>query len=421
MNGQLQNIINELEQYYVNPQEVDFYDKIVYAYLYNSVGYSHAIINTSGRDVKQYAEVFEGAYYLNAIQNLGAIIWKSISGYVDYAILCRYPEGNEIKLIESYTDDLNRIKEISDKRVNKKKNPLPPIGVIWEDEMYEYLLGRDAFNSEVMKCKFRSDQGDFVSGRDRIIPFIKKGKNAEFSIKLKKKSEDEVKKAIDILSSFASSVTKIGSIESGPILEDDEVVLRIQSNKAPKKNKSNQENYLSVFKNDDETTKLSKAMGLFKKCVKAVEKEMDKAGDYNDPVVSTESELKGEPIAANVSEESAMAFFDEAVKWMRENDMNFDFQTNPDDIRKWYEVSYRTLLNQGQYFFDGESGVRYPVGIAVAFMIYAAPDACVEIEFARDKWEWRGDYSGSKRVYLEISDYGTTFNVGNNQYEPYDM
>ena len=421
MNEQLKNVISELEQYHVNPHEIDFEDKIVYAYLYNSVGYRHAIINTSGRNIDQYANVFEGAYYLNAIQNLGTIIWKSISGYVDYVILSRYPEGNEDKLIESYTDDLRLVKKYSDKRVSKKKDPLPPVGVIWEDEMYEYLLERGIFDYDVMRCKILSVQSDIVSGRDRIIPFIEKGKNAVFSIKLKKRTDDEVQKAIDDLSSIVPWIKKIGSVASGPVLEGDEVVLRIQSKRAPKADSSKKEDYLTVFQNDDDTVKLSKAISLFKRCVEAVEKEMDKSGDYNDPTVSTDSELKGKLVTANVSPESATDFFDEAVKWMKENDMKYDFQTDPDNIRKWYESSYSTLLDQEQYYFDGENGIRYPVGIAVAFMIYAAPDASVEIEFARDKWEWRGDYSGPHRVCLEISNYGTDFKVSNIECEAFDM
>ena len=52
---------------------------------------------------------------------------------------------------------------------------------------------------------------------------------------------------------------------------------------------------------------------------------------------------------------------------------------------------------------DGIVGVECPVALAVASFVYGSPENSVDVEFTRDKWEWRGDYCSSFYVAFELS------------------
>ena len=69
------------------------------------------------------------------------------------------------------------------------------------------------------------------------------------------------------------------------------------------------------------------------------------------------------------------------------------------------------MLHNSKYYFEGEAGVRYPVGAAVAYLVYVDPKASIMIEFNREKWEYRGEYSSSSRVVMELSDYGEKVDI----------
>ena len=183
---------------------------------------------------------------------------------------------------------------------------------------------------------------------------------------------------------------------------------------------SKKDEHKELFINEDRKAKCDRAMKLFKACVNKVEKYMDKTNDYNSP--SATGSIRGRCVDSSASSNCAADFFDEAVKWLEECDSKgYDFDIDPCNLRKWYEGSFGGLIMKNSLSFDGEVGVRYPVGIAVAYLIYVDPKATIGIEFVRDKWELRGDYSSSKRVCLEIGDYGYDIDVHYNYYKAYDM
>ena len=177
-----------------------------------------------------------------------------------------------------------------------------------------------------------------------------------------------------------------------------------------------------LFKTEDRKTKCDRAMKVFKSCVSKVEQYMDKTNDYNSPSASSDSVIRGKFVYSAASSNCASDFFDEAVEWLKEgNNKGYDFAIEPQNLRQWYEQSFNKCIQRNSYWFEGEVGVRYPVGLAVAYMIYVDPKADITIEFVRDKWELRGDYSSSKRVCLELGDYGNDIKVHYNYYEAYDM
>lgn len=186
------------------------------------------------------------------------------------------------------------------------------------------------------------------------------------------------------------------------------------------KNTAIENGYQALFASENHEAKLERAMKLFTSCVKEIEQKMDKTNDYVFPFVS-DTFIKGPAFDALVEPEFAFDFFDSAFKWMKENSMNYDADIDPRDIKKEYQNSFNDILRFEKLLLDGGLGVRYPVGLAVAFIIYVNPTSKIEIEFVRDKREWRGDYRKSKCVCLEISDYGFDTTVHYNYYDAYRM
>ena len=172
-----------------------------------------------------------------------------------------------------------------------------------------------------------------------------------------------------------------------------------------------------MFVSENHEAKLERAMKLFTSCVKEIEQQMDKTNDYVHPFVS-DSWIKGPAFDALVAPESALDFFETAVKWMRENDMNYD-DFEPDHMGSEYSKRFNELLRFEKLWLDGGLGVRFPVGLAIAFIVYVNPTSKIEIEFVRDKWEWRGDYRNSKCVCFEISDYGFDTSIHYNRHDAY--
>ena len=129
--------------------------------------------------------------------------------------------------------------------------------------------------------------------------------------------------------------------------------------------------------------------------------------------------IKGPALDALVAPESALDFFEEVNKWMKENDMNYDAEIDPNQIKKEFQNRFNELLRFEKLWLDGGLGVRFPVGLAIAFIVYANPTSKIEIEFVRDKWEWRGDYRNSKCVCFEISDYGFDTSIHYNHHDAY--
>ena len=179
--------------------------------------------------------------------------------------------------------------------------------------------------------------------------------------------------------------------------------------------------HTELFNKEDRKAKCERAMKVFISCVNKVEQYMDKTNDYNSPAASPNSIVQGRIVHSVTNVNNASDFFDAAVNWMEENEKGYDFSIDSRNMRKWYEETYKKMLQRGTFWFDGEAGVRYPVGLVVAYMTYVDPKATIAIEFVRDKWELRGDYNSSKRVCLEMGDYGYDINVHYNYYDAYHM
>ena len=214
------------------------------------------------------------------------------------------------------------------------------------------------------------------------------------------------------MSSLVDPVNKVKIISKANLTE----LLEKNAEKKAEKGKQHKD----LFVTEDRNKKLKRAMKLFEKCVSKVEQYMDKTGDYNVPTASAYSSITGNATKADVAPECAADFFDAVVAWVKETYKGSDYAKEADTLGKAFAETYDKILNN-EFQFNGEIGVEYTVGLAVAVLIYVDPTANAEIEYVRDKWEFRGDYNASKRVCLEIADYGYSVRVHYNKYDAYDM
>lgn len=109
----------------------------------------------------------------------------------------------------------------------------------------------------------------------------------------------------------------------------------------------------------------------------------------------------------NLTQIGDSAFFDAVAK---SNDTLGDDHTQTAEV---YKEKYRAAhtpkdVNSSRFILggcslDGIVGVECPVALAVASFVYGSPENSVEIEFTRDKWEYRGDYCSSYFIAFELS------------------
>ena len=467
-NAELDKIIEELDSFSVNPAEIEYADKVINTYIYNNLDEAALteFSGLSGRIIQLETDIHSlkrnvvammkvGNHYINALQELGAFTAKSISQNVDYVVLSKNPEvminesslakfvwekgpqegdyytwlrtfkstkdkyENEIQeyFIKKYKEELESIKDASEKRVSKKSNQLVPVGVIWEDQLYEYFKDKQVLFKSPLKWKMKVGSirgGDF----DRMIPFIEDGKSVEMLIKLKKGTQDEIDEAIDYLNSCKNNVKSIASVEKEPEVNGDIVTMTLRSLNG------NLEDGLKNFAEEDLTKRSARAIKMFKSCVEAIENAMDMSGDYVQPTIMG-AIFKGKIVPESDGRKDISGFLSEIKKWMDEHGAKYDFEYSSGSITNTIEQYYNDALFNNNIDADGLAGVCIPVGLAIAYINYVAPYANIEFEFGHDKWEYRGDYTSAMRLgfimYRSAEDYSIKVDITENEYEETKM
>ncbi len=184
---------------------------------------------------------------------------------------------------------------------------------------------------------------------------------------------------------------------------------------------NNNNELVEAFIHESDLERLNRAVEMFTHCVRAVEEKIDECGDYVEPTVSMDSYFEKKDIADEDIYIKVSQFFDAIREWMEDNDMNHDYDYSPDDVVRYISKYLDDVVSSGWWDMGGCIGIRIPIGVAVAFLHYVAPEAFLEIDYAHDKWEYRGDYSTEKRVCLRLKRYDEPIEIDYNHYEAYDM
>ena len=166
-----------------------------------------------------------------------------------------------------------------------------------------------------------------------------------------------------------------------PIIIDGDMILE--------KEKKIVKNKLETINNAE---RLEYALSLYKIIVEKIEDTFD--GEYTDPICSGDSVIRGTlRNGARISD--ADDFFKAIPKqyWMKTKEDGYQF----------YRKLYETIVDGFGCFLEDKVGIITPVVLSVASFVYGSPDCEVHIEWVRNKWELRGEFSGSFRYAFTIS------------------
>lgn len=157
------------------------------------------------------------------------------------------------------------------------------------------------------------------------------------------------------------------------------------------------------FNSMNKEEKLQYAIELYELCVSKIKVMMDRTNEYNNPTCTQDTEIIC-VLCENAKIEDADEFFDVI------SSRNRSWGDNYNEIAQTYKEKYRRTFVKSERCFassgcslDGVIGYECPVALAVAGFVYGSPENSVDVEFTRDKWEWRGDYCSSFYVAFELS------------------
>ena len=160
------------------------------------------------------------------------------------------------------------------------------------------------------------------------------------------------------------------------------------------------------YKHESPQEKLQRAIALYDLCVSKINGMIEKDKTYNHAICSQDARIRG-VLSKGRKFEDAYTFFDAVAKC---NDTwGDDYTQTAEAYKEKYRVAHTPKdVNSSRFILggcslDGIVGVECPVALAVASFIYGSPENSVEIEFTRDKWEYRGDYCSSYFIAFELS------------------
>lgn len=157
---------------------------------------------------------------------------------------------------------------------------------------------------------------------------------------------------------------------------------------------------------------ITKAIMIYDEYVKKLDKLMD--GYYNYPTVE---ECYG---LGQISRDNTKAqeFFETICnKYKRDASSRgcyYDYVYEPDELRQ--------LWKNNSTVEEGQTGMCFTIGLAIAYYMFESKDTEAEIVYCRDKWEYRGDYSSETRATLKIAPKVEDWKVYNKVgYKVFDM
>lgn len=186
--------------------------------------------------------------------------------------------------------------------------------------------------------------------------------------------------------------------------------------------KQNKDREVQLFVSESREEKIHRAINLFDSCVKRVEALMDRTKTYNEPLASG-------IVDCTMDEHSDKAgvqlFLQELKQHMLKSSMGYDFHGDADKVCRFIQNNLNEMnLQKGErssFWFDGHLFVRVAIGLAVICRVFISPECSADIDFYRDKWEYRGDYCKGKMVSFEFTDAYTDGRVFYKECDPYDM
>ena len=157
---------------------------------------------------------------------------------------------------------------------------------------------------------------------------------------------------------------------------------------------------------------ITKAIMIYDEYLKKLDKLMD--GYYNYPTVE-ECYGLGQISRDNTkAQEFFEAICNKYKKGTESVGCYYDYTYEPDELQK--------LWNSNSTVEEGQTGLCFTIGLAVAYYMFETKDTDAVIVYCRDKWEYRGDYSSETRAAIKIAPKVEEWKVYNKKgYQVFDM
>ena len=162
----------------------------------------------------------------------------------------------------------------------------------------------------------------------------------------------------------------------------------------------------------EEDKLIEEAISLYEDTVTKISRLLDMDTTYNDPTVAEA------PETAIIRQDNKLA--EKFFATIRDNYKNktrmgsYDRCFKPDEL---YDIWKKAGRLEEAHF-----GICLSVGLLVASYMFESKDISGRIVFCRDKWEYRGDYSESTRIALDVGPDSDKWKAYvDSGYEKYDM
>ena len=161
-------------------------------------------------------------------------------------------------------------------------------------------------------------------------------------------------------------------------------------------------------KESEDDLRITKAIVIYDEILKKMDKLMD--GYYNYPTVMACYGI------GSISKDNSLAerFFGNLFQRYKNLDPGTsfynDYMYEPKQLYKLWRSNHTVC--------EGQIGLCFTIGLAVAYYMFESSDIEAEIVYCRDKWEYRGDYSSATRAVLKISPEVKNWNAYNRKGYP---
>lgn len=174
--------------------------------------------------------------------------------------------------------------------------------------------------------------------------------------------------------------------------------------------KKREAEFKNIFKKMTKEERLEYALSVYQNCLKEIEEKF-RNSDYSSPACSALSEIKAKlDKAASISDADDF-FYEISKKELEDADKTYNF----------YRSLYKKIFTENGCFLGSYFGIETPLALGVACFVYGTQNCKVNIEWVRNKWELRGDYSSSFRYAFTISSSYPKGHIYKIAYKKYDM
>lgn len=347
----------------------------------------------------------DDCFYYKELKNIlsqnGAIVESTFSDKTDIVVTRDYFATNSSRnhsntvlkcLKKSDIDNTPRLLSVR-LLLEQYKIRFSKLQINVSDFNFEDLKGKNCKIIEKYDSKEKAKIKDALKSIDAKIKIAFNNKVDYYII-----SKNDITDLNDIYKSFLLAIEQ--NIDTGnPIIILGEDII-----------KKREAEFKNIFKKMTKEERLEYALSVYQNCLKEIEEKF-RNSDYSSSACSDLSEIKAKlDKAASISDADDF-LYEISKKELEDADKTYNF----------YRSLYKKFFTENGCFLGSYSGIETPLALGVACFVYGTQNCKVNIEWVRNKWELRGDYSSSFRYAFTISSSYPKGHIYRIAYKKYDM